>query len=415
VNIGIAQLKSMESKTFLIGLGCVAGFYFLLFLYFIVFSNGVRQELEKTLASQIVTIATQKDTQPHAEEHPAGHEENLSTEEDQAEEIESAPIEGLYETSKSGLLLPIIRATDSLTSYNAYKKPFAMPPVGAPPMVAFIVTDFGLSKSTSETAITLLPDEVSYVLSPYADMVDEWAKMIRQSGREVWLDVPFSSQEGSESDRGSLTLYPRSGNAKNQETLHNLFGQAQEYPGIASMRDSKSQNSQDEAYQEIMKEVFERGLAYIDLNPRADFTFSNIAETMNAPYIRADIEITAVQGKNSFEQLEKILMTKGYALATVPNYPENIKRLAAWIIKVAQADYTVVPVSVILDKQRAKMQPSAPTTETSPVIPAHTPAEKTEHPTASAPQNLGQSDKSAHPPTPHEPLHNTTPPDSEHH
>ncbi|MDH5723529.1 MAG: divergent polysaccharide deacetylase family protein, partial [Alphaproteobacteria bacterium] len=106
----------------------------------------------------------------------------------------------------------------------------------------------------------------------------------------------------------------------------------------------------DSALEAIISESYGRGLGYMDLNPDTPDFFEQMALKNNAPYIKADMELLYPGGdKQSFDVLESIAKEKGYAVATVPPFPNIIKHLAIWIEKVGKIDYTILPVSAIYD------------------------------------------------------------------
>ncbi len=96
--------------------------------------------------------------------------------------------------------------------------------------------------------------------------------------------------------------------------------------------------------------MYIRGLGFLELNPDAASFIETQAFTSGAPYIKVDMVLHRMHGeKNSFDTVEKIAQTNGHAVVLVPNHPAIIKHLAVWIMKVAEADYIIAPVSAIYD------------------------------------------------------------------
>lgn len=397
----------VDRRSLFVGLGFVCLFYLLFYIYISAFSASALTQIESTLAHQVVPLikneveqkSLTQEKEKIATSAGAVHSENKS-EHSPANDLDKiddpqkhskkanlpAVIDGTYEETTAGLL-PVVRESDYLTAFNAYKRPFEFKAINKP-MLAIIVSDFGLSKLASETAIDLLPPEVSYSLSPYADMASEWAKILRQSGKEFWLNVPIENSDIS-SDIGVMGIRSGSTFLINQKGLYNILSSVQSYAGVSSFSASSGVED-DRQVRKIMEEVFERGLGYVELNPNANSNLMNVSLIRSAPYIKADMTLAFTYDSNPFLQLENIIQAKGYAVLVVPAYPQNIKRLAEWILKVAQVEYQLVPVSAVYDlpRQMQKLKSGAVNKITEAVQTSH--AETLQHaPTG----ELKQTDK----------------------
>ena len=389
---GTQFLSGMDRKAFGVGMAGVLGLYALLWLYAVSFHGAALKSLESTLASQVVPV-TMKEAATTEDDHAAKKEIPLL-------------IEGVYQKTEAGNL-PIVRESDGLTSFTAYKKPFSMTSA-VKPVLTIIISDFGLSKSSSEMAYDILPPEVTYSLSPYADMPGEWAKILRQSGREFWMNIPFENVSENPSDSGAYTIFTKSSYVKNQKAMHRALTQAQSYPGVSTSFAAGQKESHDiSQIKKAGEEIFGRGLGILELNPKPDPALSNLALSKNAPYIKADVELVFTPDNDPFAELEEILNSKGYAVAVVQNYPNNVKRLAEWLLKVAQPEYQLAPASAIYDlplylerqkTKKANAQVSPQDNVAAPVAPQ--PAAATSPPAASPaspPGDLLATDKAAPP------------------
>lgn len=324
------KFKTIDLKSFSLGLVGIAAFYTLVFVYVVINSKTTIETLEKTLASHTVKINAGDVAEQPAHESKKGIK----------------LVEGLAETSAYGNL-PIIRKSDGLTSFRAYQQPFEIAKLNKP-AIAFVVTDFGLSRENSDTSIQLLPPEVSFVLSPYSNLPQEWVKLALEEKHEVWMNLQTETRNLNVTDTGSFTLLTSATYTGNQKILHWTMGRALGYVGMSSFTDDIILKDQTQ-FSKLADEIYTRGLGYLELNPTADKLVENAALSNNGPYVRADIQVTRMKGANSFEALEKIAQEKGYAVAVIPNYPENIKQLAQWCLKIAKNDYVLVPASAIFD------------------------------------------------------------------
>jgi len=266
-------------------------------------------------------------------------------------------IEGLYEPYNNGLL-PIIRKSDNFTSFRAFQHNFSFQNIDqSKPILSFIVMDYGLSKSASEEMLDVLSPQISLIISPFSNMPNEWIKMAKDKGHEVWLNT--SIQNKKQSEITEYTIYHHDTLSKKRETLFKTLMRAQGYAGIVSFTD-KSLMQADKEYMQILDEVYQRGLGYIELNPNASRILRYKAEQMGAPYMKVNTEIYNMTGsQNSFDTLEIIAKENKYTIAVIPNYPKAIKNLAAWVMKVGQVDYTIAPVSAIYDLPKKNREPTA--------------------------------------------------------
>lgn len=340
MKIDIDKIKnSFDLKSFGVGIFAVVIFYALMFLYVQVSGTQTVSTLESQLASHVAVIQKNDISAASATNAPALHGE-------EAVKKFKPVLEGLSEKAVDGVL-PIIR-DDGMSSFIAYQNGFSFKEKVKKPVIAFIVEDYGLSRENSETALELLHKNISFLLSPFSTLPQEWSSLARESGHEVWMQVFLENSKLPLSDSGSATMMTRESYPHNQEKFHWTLSRAGGYVGIAATTDDVFLQSEDQL-KKIIEEGYRRGLGYLELNPDAPPFIPAIALQYGAPYIKADLRIIRATGKDSFEELEKIARQKGYAVAIVPSYIENLKRLAVWTMKVAQSDYTLVPVSAIYD------------------------------------------------------------------
>ncbi len=338
--MGITAIKpsiiidNIDIKTLIIGIVAVILLYSTIFLYVHMKSDETIKQLESALSTNIYPISYENNI-----------EDKISHTEIEKLKLPDPPqiIKGLFEETKYGKI-PIIRTSDNLTSFRAYQHPFTIPKNTNKPVISFVILDYGLSKAQSKSALDLLPSEVSFILSPYSSLPNEWIKMAQDKGHEIWLNAPIQNKKLS--DSGKHTIFHHSPLIQKINSLHKTLSSAQGYVGISSYSDdSMLRTTQD--YSKLADELYSRGLGYLELNPNAPSLIANKAFAADAPYIKANTNIINIKGKNSFETLEKLANKNGYAVAIVPNYPKTINNLAVWIMKVGQTDYVIAPVSSI--------------------------------------------------------------------
>lgn len=242
--------------------------------------------------------------------------------------------------------LPIIRKSDYLTSFRAYQTPFEYNKETKKPVIAFLIKDYGLSERVSNIATKKLPPEVSLMLSPYSDNSSKWISHAHNKGHEVWLHLPIQNKNSY--DLGSNTVFHHASLNDKQNAIYKTLSQSLGYIGIASETDQTYNYAKDD-YSQLFDEIYNRGLGYIELNPDAPLNIKGKAISKGAPYIKADMTIMRMSGKDSFKTLEKIAKEKGLALAIVPNNQKLLNSLATWIEKIGKIDYQIAPASALYD------------------------------------------------------------------
>lgn len=352
-------LQDIDKKSFLQGMAVVAAIYLLLLFYAMLSTGYSLQALESRLASEEVVITYPQDSEYHSREeefntatNPADHKEQLEG------KLAKAPISGLFEKSEYGIL-PVIRPYDRMDSFDAYKKPFDENAYIDShknsslklPAVAFIVYNYGLSPKNSKTALDMLPEEVSFLLSPYSQSPDTWSKLARKKGHEIWLNIPIENGDLRFSDPGTAAILSRSTIAENKKKLYWSLSRTSGYAGIASFTDSTISKS-PKMFKKIFSDALERGLGYIELNPKPRHDLLKaISFKTGEPYIGSDLWIYKAQGRDSFAQFEDIARKKGFALAVIPPYPQNIKMLRIWLSSIKERGFRLIPASAIIDVQ----------------------------------------------------------------
>ncbi len=326
-------LKNIDIRALLMGLGLLFAFYACLLTFILLQSKTTVQQLEAKLTSETVTITERQAAPTERDLRTAAYVKN------------DFLIDGLHVEEDEGTL-PVIRKSDYLTSFRAYQTPFKYPQTLTKPVISFALMNYGLSKENSKLALDLLPEEISFILSPYANLPDEWLTLAHNEGHEIWLNVPL--QNDQQSIAGVHTIFHHNPLPEKQSKLRAVLAMTRGYVGVTSITDDTLETAKDD-YSQIIDEIYGRGLAFLDLGQKKSNIISSKAFAKGAPYILANTTIHRMTGSNSFESLEKLAQENGHAIAIIPPYPEAIKNLATWILKVGKVDYVIAPVSAIYD------------------------------------------------------------------
>lgn len=325
-------IKSLDIK--ILGTGAAAMIFALILINVFVWFNSAAT-IEKLNAASPVKLVEIKKT-----ENP-----NLSNKEQEQVLRNKFLIEGLSVDTTQGEL-PIIRKSDYLTSFRAYQTPFTFNKNNKKPIIAFIVRDYGLTARSSMHATKTLPPEISFMLSTYSNAPSAWISKAHSGGHEVWLQLPI--QNIVYTDQGPNTIFHHASINEKQTKIYQTLSKTLGYVGLVSFTDQTFEHAKED-YSKLFDEIYNRGLGYLELNPNAPQYIKGKALTKGAPYIKANIEVIRMTGKQSFDDLEQIANTKGYALAIIPNHETAINNLAIWLEKIGTIDYQIAPVSAIYD------------------------------------------------------------------
>ncbi len=329
-------LKRIDKIYALQGLSVAMGIYLLIFGFVYLTSENTIKKITDKTPSYTAKLEYTESLNAKEKSKSKNKDESLS----------GLIIKGLYEKTAQGLL-PVIRKTDSLTSFRAYQHPYDLKNFPQKPIITLVLNDYGLSKKQSETALDILPPEVSFILNPNADRPNEWIKKAQNKGHEVWLNLPIQNEIMM--DQGPNTIFHHISLPEKIAALFRIMTTTQGYTGLAAFTDTQTL-TEEEHYKKLLDEVYKRGLGFLETNPNAPALLHGKAITMGAPYIKTDTAILNMAGnKHSFEALEAMANKNGHVTAIIPPYPQTIKKLAVWLEKVGKIDYAIAPTSVIYD------------------------------------------------------------------
>ncbi|MAE50427.1 MAG: hypothetical protein CMH27_01315 [Micavibrio sp.] len=383
-------VSSFRSWAFLYGLGAGLSVYAILAAWALIGGAVGLESVQGKLASQTITITrsdavvshSRKDShQPRADHQDQPLQEAQSTtnstvrdhdqlaknapQQDQGVPdvaMKEAPYPGLYETDAKGSLLPIIRDSDGLTPFQAYKRPFVFKE--GQKMIALVLDGFGLSNELSKNAALLLPENVSFIMSPYTRDSKALAQTARNNGHEIWLKIPFENQNFPYEDPGSKAILSRASLSANMDNLKWALASTSGYVGLAFYSDLAFQKSKP-ALNALFKEAIDRGLGLFETNISAPSQIKDIASRFNAPYIKN--EITFFDGKwnnnidEAAELLETIAESRGRGVGVFKAYPDALNFINRWAPQLEQKGFTLVPLSAIyLADNKAKAARTMP-------------------------------------------------------
>ncbi len=295
-------------------------------------------EEEQTAAPQ--STETEQTEQPAVQERPDGPKSLTA--------LSAAPLEGLSQ-DHNGKMLPISRIQDDMTPFQAYKKPFEA--VAGRALVSIVIVDFGLSESLSNTALEKLPADITLVLNPYADDPAKWASSSRSKGHEFWLSLPMQTKEFGTGDTGPNTLLLNASKEENEARLFNVMGTAAGYAGIVSQEGHVFTQDIPSA-EPIQKQIFGRGLGFVESNPDAaafgikSATDNGYPYAQNTLWLDSDLRPDAID--RALKDLEAQATKKGKAIAFVHPYPAVMTKLESWLKDAESKGLQIAPLSAMV-------------------------------------------------------------------
>ncbi|MFP4098555.1 MAG: divergent polysaccharide deacetylase family protein [Alphaproteobacteria bacterium] len=339
----------MDKRHFALSLIFVVSLYAIMLVYIYATAGNTIRAIERNMASMSVPLLVSSATF-----HDKPQQKNKNPDTDlHKTEIQPGLIEGLSAYDETIGQLPVIRKKDNLTSFRAYQSPFSLQVIGDKAALSFVVKDFGLSKELSNLALDILPPEVSFLLSPYALLPQEWINRARAKGHEVWLEIPL--QRGLYNDAGLYTIYHHDSLVEKGINMRKSLAKALGYTGVALFSDQGTAENKDH-YSKLIEELYGRGLAVLELNSDAPRFVESLAASETAPYIKVTDTLMHISQKDIFLPIEKTAQEKKQAVTMVPAYPVLIKALALWLEKIGKIDYVIAPVSVIYDLPLARIE-----------------------------------------------------------
>lgn len=280
------------------------------------------QPIQTIVEEPQAPVSTESPSKPAGDETlepPSPEDAHHSTIEDIPQTTEIViedSIAGLSETTPLGPL-PIIRESDGLRSFEAYKAPFKLKP-DSKSVISLVMVDYGLSDRLAKNAVESLPAATTFVASPYSDNLQAKISGARSKGMEVWMGIPMQGTRNSTIiNMGPHALLSGLNTKENIMRLNTHLGRATGYAGIAfDVHPTFSQGSPE--LQAIINALSTRGLGVAQME-QEDTLIDMAAAHINAPYVNGDIWIDEILTKDAIAtalaQAEKISLSGGHAVA----------------------------------------------------------------------------------------------------
>lgn len=262
-----------------------------------------------------------------------------------------APDPGLIEQTSIGPLPRI--GDDGRLPWQVYARPFDNRDTR--PRIALIMSGLGLSGAATQAAIQGLPGGVSLAFQPFADNLQQWIRLARAAGHEVYLNLPMEPVDFPASDPGPRALFVAYAPEENIERLEWALSRVSGYVGLLNHMGSRFTTSR-EAMLPIMTTLEQRGLAFVDARVSARSVATVLATEKNVPRAINDRFLDAREVSRDtvdarLAELESIAGEVGVSVGIGQAFPVTIARIREWAATLNGKGIVLAPVSAVFDRQ----------------------------------------------------------------
>ncbi|MAS14468.1 MAG: hypothetical protein CMH69_14315 [Nitratireductor sp.] len=221
--------------------------------------------------------------------------------------------------------------------------------------IAIIIGGLGLSQTTTQEAIETLRPEITLAFAPSGNSLGRWMQTARKAGHEIVLQVPMEPFGYPSPNPGRNTLTVDASPAENLSRLRWALSRITNYTGIMNYMGGRF-TAEAEPMDEIMAELGQRGLMYIDDGTSARSVAQELALQEGVPFAASDVLIDPT-GNNrrpdrgeifkKLDELERISRARGFAIGTGSAFGETIDAVAEWAAEVSARGIELVPISAL--------------------------------------------------------------------
>jgi polysaccharide deacetylase 2 family uncharacterized protein YibQ len=213
----------------------------------------------------------------------------------------------MIEVTADGQRLPKISASGWMP-WIAYARRFD--PNGPAARVGLLMLNLGADEALMSRAIEELPPEVSLAFLPGTPDLQRWLRLARERGHECYLMLPVEDPAGP-AERGIRPIEGLADAAENLRRLRTAMSRGESYLGFVVPGPSVVSQS-DLIARPLMKEIAERGLSLIEINPNRVSAMYRLTVELGIGYARSSTVLD-------------------YKLAGQGSIDSNLERLVDWV------------------------------------------------------------------------------------
>lgn len=182
-------------------------------------------------------------------------------------------------------------------------------PAGPAARVGVLMINLGADEALTSRAIEELPGEISLAFLPGTPDLPHWLQLARDHGHESYLMLPVEDPAGPV-ERGIRPLEGSADPAENVERLRTAMSRGEGYVGFVVPGPSVVSRS-DLIARPLMKELADRGLALVEINPAGVSAMYRLTVELGMAYARSSTVLD-------------------YKLAGQGSVDGNLERLVDW-------------------------------------------------------------------------------------
>jgi polysaccharide deacetylase 2 family uncharacterized protein YibQ len=221
-------------------------------------------------------------------------------------QLPPAEREDMIEVTADGQRLPRISAGGWMP-WIAYARRFD--PEGPAARVGLLMLNLGADETLTRRAIEELPPEVSLAFLAGTPDLRRWLKLARERGHECYLMLPVEDPAGP-AERGIRPIEASADPAENLRRLRTAMARSEGCLGFVVPGPVLVSQS-DLIARPLMKEIAERGLSLIEINPTGVSAMYRLTVELGVGYARSSTVLD-------------------YKLAGQGSIDSNLERLVEW-------------------------------------------------------------------------------------
>ena len=260
--------------------------------------------------------------------------------------LRPAPDLGVSEETPQGSLPRI--GEDGRQPWQVYARPFNTN--DKRPRIAIVITDLGMSRVSSDAAITRLPSNVDLAFNVQSPVVGAWLARARQAGHETILMLPMEPFDYPRSDPGPNSLLSNLPNSDNLQRLQWALMQASGYVGVTTLSGSRL-TTDPSKITPILDVIHKRGLMVLDARVAPHSAITDLARTAHIPVAvnteRLDRNLSPEAIDEALNHLEQTARLNGQAVGIAPALPILLERLAEWTRQLPRDGIALAPLTAV--------------------------------------------------------------------
>jgi polysaccharide deacetylase 2 family uncharacterized protein YibQ len=227
------------------------------------------------------------------------------------------------------------------------------PELPAGPLMTIIMDDLGRSLATAE-ALIALPEPVTFAILPNEPLATQVADRAHAAGHEVMMHLPMEPQGYPAADPGEDALFVDQSDDEIRMKFDRLLTRVPHASGSNNHMGSRF-TEDARALQPVMERLRDRRMFFVDSRTTGHSRVRDVARQTGVPTMDRDVFLDNVADVDAIlreiSRLEDKARRNGLAIGICHPYPETLEALRRALPLARRRGITVVPMTVLLQKQ----------------------------------------------------------------